>query len=53
MSKSEVQKNVEQGLCAFCGNPLPTEQEKNQNLCSSCYNLRRFVKREKKENHSS
>ena len=45
MGKSEVQRNIELGRCAFCGKQLSTENEKNQNLCSRCYDARRVIKR--------
>jgi hypothetical protein len=45
MGKSEVQRMIEQGKCAFCGKPLTKPEEQNQNLCDRYYNLRRIIKR--------
>ena len=46
MGKSEVQRNIELGRCAFCGKQLVTEKERNQNLCGRCYDIRRLIKKE-------
>jgi len=36
---------VKAQVCPFCLRPLVTENDKTQNLCSDCYDLRRVVRR--------
>lgn len=45
MGKSPVRQMLEKGRCALCGRQLVSDNERKQDLCDRCFEVRRLLKK--------